>query len=83
MLVIGIRTRIKRKYRIDASSGLYSQRTKPKLRLTQLKFYSGAKEWRNGNVVHVSSCPCGKRDLILKSKDKCRRSEASDGGHMH
>ena len=33
-----------------------------------------------GNLVHRStSCPCNERDLILKSKDKGRRSEANDG----
>ena len=38
MLLIGIRTKMKRKYRIDAGSGLCSQNRKPKLRPTQPRF---------------------------------------------
>ena len=39
-----------------------------------------AKEWRSRNLVHRSSSgPHGRRDLILKSKDIGRRSEANDG----
>ena len=39
-----------------------------------------AKEWRSGNLVHRSSSrPRGEKDLILKSKDKGRSSEANGG----
>lgn len=70
MLVIGIRTKMKRKYRIDAGSVLCSPERKPKLRPTQPKVYSVAKEWRRETLVHRStSHPRGKRDSILKSED--------------
>ena len=60
---------MKRKYRIDASSGLCSQKRKPKLRSMQPKFYSVAKEWRSKTLVHGStSHPRGERDSILKSE---------------
>lgn len=53
---------------------------KLKLRLTQHKLYSLAKEWRSRNLVHRStSCLWGKRDLILKSKDKSQKTEVDDG----
>lgn len=70
---------MKRKYRIDASLGLCSQKMKPKLRWMQPEFYSVGKERRSRNLVHTSnSCPRGERDFILISKDKARRSEADD-----
>ena len=44
---------------------------KPKLRPTQHRLYSGAKEWRSGNKVHSStSHPPGESGLILKVKTK-------------
>ena len=53
--------------------------TKAEINAAQ-KFYSVAKEWRSENLVHRStSRPHGERDLILKSKDKGRRSETDDG----
>lgn len=74
MLVIGKRTRIKiikRKCRIDASSGSCSQKTRLKLIRMQHKLYSVVKDWRSGNLAHRStSHPYGERDLILNSKDK-------------
>ena len=60
--------------------GSSRQITKPKLRPPQHRLCSVAKEWRNGNEVHrPTSRPPGESGLILKSKDKGRRSEANDG----
>ena len=53
---------------------------KPKLKPTQHRVYSGAKEWRSGNKVHSStSHPPGESGLILNSKDEGRSSEANAG----
>ena len=80
MFDIIIKTRMKRKYRTDASWSLCSQKLKVKLTLMQPKFYFVAREWRSGHLAHGSTChPCGERDLTLKSKDRGRRSEANDG----
>ena len=50
----------------------------------QPKFSSVAKEWRSGNLIHRStSHPHGERDLLLKSKDRGKRSEANDREAEH
>ena len=70
MFDIIIKTRMKRKYRTDASWSLCNQKLKVKLTLMQPKFYFVAREWRSGHLAHGSTChPCGERDLTLKSKD--------------
>ena len=58
--------------------GLVQLKIKPKLRLKQRRLYSMAREWRSGNFVHkwTPRTP-GKKDLILKSEDTGRRSEAN------
>ena len=68
----------RQKHRIDASLGLCSQKMKPKRRWMP-RFYSVGKEWISRTLVHSwSSQPSCERSLILRSKDKGRRSEAND-----